>query len=62
MINHLTDESCPCQPTAIPVERDDGSIGWTYAHHEPGLTESQQAERAAAIVDAMDVVKRESDP
>lgn len=24
---------CPCGPTVIPVERDDGSYGWQVVHH-----------------------------
>ena len=32
-IEHSTSDECPCGPTADPVERDDGSIGWVYIHH-----------------------------
>lgn len=32
-VAHEPSEDCPCGPTVIPVERDDGSIGWLYLHH-----------------------------
>jgi hypothetical protein len=34
IIEHLTDgEDCPCGPETLPVEREDGSIGWVVLHH-----------------------------
>lgn len=32
LIEHTWDD-CPCGPTAEPVTRPDGSIGWLYIHH-----------------------------
>jgi hypothetical protein len=26
-------DGCPCGPTAYPVARDDGSVGWVLSHH-----------------------------
>jgi len=26
-------DDCPCGPTAEPVSRDDGSVGWIIVHH-----------------------------
>lgn len=34
LIEHATDGSdCICIPEVIPVEREDGSIGYVYVHH-----------------------------
>lgn len=34
LIDHdLDGGDCPCGPTDIPVERDDGSFGWVVSHH-----------------------------
>lgn len=34
LIEHDTDgDGCPCGPDAMPVERDDGSVGWLAVHH-----------------------------
>lgn len=33
LIDHELTDGCPCGPTAEPVERDDGSIGWILIHH-----------------------------
>ena len=32
LIEH-TYVDCPCVPEVIPVEREDGSVGWVMAHH-----------------------------
>lgn len=32
IVEHTIDEDCVCGPTAQPVERPDGSIGWMYGH------------------------------
>lgn len=32
LVEHLHTD-CPCGPTDVPVERDDGSIGWYVRHH-----------------------------
>ncbi len=56
---HDLADDCWCNPTVMPVERDDGSIGWNYAHHEHDQTPAQQAERAAMIAEAMDEQRRD---
>jgi hypothetical protein len=33
LVAHEADEDCVCLPTAQPVERADGSIGWVLTHH-----------------------------
>lgn len=33
IIEHEDSEECPCGPELLPVERDDGSIGWVLSHH-----------------------------
>jgi hypothetical protein len=33
LIEHTVDDSCVCGPTAEPVIREDGSIGWLLIHH-----------------------------
>jgi hypothetical protein len=34
LIEHVTDDdSCPCGPTCVPIELDDGSIAFQYLHH-----------------------------
>lgn len=50
---HQDADVCPCRPTVIPVERGDGSMGWVYAHNEPGQTPEQQAERSARVFEAI---------
>ncbi len=32
LIDHEDADDCPCGPAMIPVERDDGSIGWVVSH------------------------------
>lgn len=32
-IEHEASEDCICGPTAVPVERADGSIAWQHVHH-----------------------------
>jgi hypothetical protein len=32
LIQHDSTEDCPCGPTAKPVKRADGSIGWVFIH------------------------------
>jgi hypothetical protein len=37
---------CPCGPEVIPVEREDGSMGWQIVHHSldgRGLCEQENA-------------------
>jgi hypothetical protein len=33
LIDHDTNDGCPCGPTTEPVKRDDGSVGWVVTHH-----------------------------
>ncbi|MCU1591583.1 MAG: hypothetical protein JWP11_2839 [Frankiales bacterium] len=33
LIKHDISEDCVCGPTAVPVERPDGSVVWNYVHH-----------------------------
>lgn len=33
LIEHETSEDCVCGPEIIPVEREDGSIGYVASHH-----------------------------
>jgi hypothetical protein len=33
LVDHEDTDTCPCGPTTIAVERDDGSIGWVISHH-----------------------------
>lgn len=32
-IDHSPSDACVCGPTADPVNRKDGSIGWVLTHH-----------------------------
>jgi len=58
-VKHEAAEDCPCSPTPVPVEREDASIGWVYAHHGEKQEPRMQAERAARIFEAMALVKEE---
>lgn len=33
LVEHELADDCVCGPTAEPVKRDDGSIGWVVIHH-----------------------------
>lgn len=33
LIDHPAADDCPCGPTADPVKRSDGSVGWVMVHH-----------------------------
>ena len=33
LIDHDTDDDCPCGPRTEPVRREDGSMGWVVVHH-----------------------------
>jgi hypothetical protein len=33
LIRHDLTEDCPCGPDAVPIKRDDGSVGWVIEHH-----------------------------
>lgn len=34
LIEHETDgEPCVCNPTTVPIEREDGSMAWQVIHH-----------------------------
>lgn len=56
---HEAGETCRCNPTVIPVERPDGSIGWVYAHNEPG--EEESVDRTLKIFEAMETVRNKTD-
>jgi hypothetical protein len=62
MYNHDYDdyENCFCQPTVIPVERDDGSIGYVYAHNGFNMTPVQEADRTASIFEAIATIKNQA--
>jgi hypothetical protein len=55
MAKHTTPYDC--NPTVIPVQRNDGSIGYVRAHNEPDLTPEQNADRAATIYEAMEIIR-----
>lgn len=43
LIDHDTSgEPCICGPETVPVERDDGSVGWQVIHHSLDGRESQE--------------------
>lgn len=33
LVEHEVSEDCVCVPTAEPVQREDGSMGWLLVHH-----------------------------
>lgn len=34
LVEHATDGGdCPCGPETVPVEREDGSVGYVISHH-----------------------------
>lgn len=33
LVEHELTEDCACGPSAQPVKRDDGSVGWLIVHH-----------------------------
>lgn len=46
LIEHDTNgDDCVCGPSSIPVERDDGSIGWVISHHSLDGREQFEGER-----------------
>jgi len=47
LIAHDVSEDCICGPECIPVERDDGSIGYIYSHHS--LDGRELLEKAEAV-------------
>lgn len=58
---HELSEHCWCHPTTIPVRRDDGSIGWVYAHHEPGPVDpADEVERWIKISEAIHIVRNQT--
>jgi hypothetical protein len=57
MAEHLNPYDCWCNPTIIPVERNDGSIGFVYAHNEQNMTLESNAERTVAIYEAIETVR-----
>jgi hypothetical protein len=57
MTEHLPAEQCWCDPTIIPVKRLDGSVGYVKAHKEADITPESEAERAAAIYEAIETIR-----
>lgn len=56
---HDAHEDCWCGPTVIPVERDNGEIGWVHAHQSGADdTPAQEADRAACIVEAIEAIRQ----
>lgn len=45
LIDHEDGDDCPCGPAMIPVERDDGSIGWVVSHHSLDGRERYEGQR-----------------
>lgn len=46
LIEHdLESEDCPCGPTARPLKREDGSIGWVSVHHSLDGREKLEPDR-----------------
>lgn len=44
LVEHDTDGGdCICGPTTVPVERDDGSMGWQVIHHSLDGREAHEA-------------------
>jgi hypothetical protein len=60
-MDHLRADECWCNPTAIPVKRNNGSIGYVHAHHEPDISLESEADRAVAIYEAMETVRLQTD-
>jgi hypothetical protein len=56
-MKHETSDDCWCNPTNIPVERTDGSIGWVIAHNEPNEPPEKQVQRALKIFEAIEEVR-----
>lgn len=44
LVEHPLDEDCVCGPDALPVERDNGTIGFYIRHHSAdGREQREQA-------------------
>lgn len=56
-MDHLRADECWCNPTIIPVKRLDGSIGYVKAHKEADITPESEADRAAAIYEAIETIR-----
>ncbi len=44
-VDHTLSEDCVCGPSADPVKRDDGSVGWVIVHHSLDGRERQEPDR-----------------
>lgn len=44
LIEHQTDDDCPCGPRQEPVVREDGSMGWVVVHHSLDGREAREAQ------------------
>lgn len=58
---HDLSDDCWCWPSTIPVRRDDGTVGWVYAHHPAGLDASGAVERWIRIAEAIHIVRNKTD-
>lgn len=45
LVQHDLTDSCVCGTTTVPVERDDGTIGWYVLHHALDGREQREAAR-----------------
>lgn len=43
LLDHELTEDCICGPTAVPIKREDGSMGWVYEHHSLDGREASEA-------------------
>jgi hypothetical protein len=48
-VTHDLDDTCVCGPTAEPVYRNDGSVGWILVHHSLDGREGAEREADDAI-------------
>jgi hypothetical protein len=46
-VEHTADDDCVCGPTAKPITRDDGSIGWLMIHNSLDGREHHEPERGS---------------
>lgn len=42
LIDHASGADCLCGPRMVPVQRDDGSVGWIVVHHSLDGRESDE--------------------
>lgn len=54
LIQHDTDDDCPCGPRAEPVGRADGSMEWVAVHHSLDGREQSESWRSGTWVKDVD--------